>query len=349
MNGTSWQRERIVSGSGPSSSATSTITAYGGRLLEILEQRVGGLGVHQVRAEDEVDAAIGLERPHVQVAPQLADRVDADLVAERLQHVEVGVRAALDAASRRRAARPRARARRGACRPRPARAGGTRARAPRRAPRGGGASPPPAQERSRTSPRISSAISLGGPRAVDLAGSAAGRCPASSRYARSTASRNWPALALDPVALAARAAERRLRRDARAAACGRAAAPLDRGQVQLEHAVDPEPARDALVGERRVEVAVAEHVVAALERRARSRARRARRARPRTAPPRPTARSRRRRAAARERAPRAASRRARASRRPRARRASRACRSSSICVVLPEPSRPSKVTNMRGP
>ena len=44
--------------------------------------------------EDEVHAAVGLERPHVQVAPQLADRVDADLVAERLQHVQIGVRAA---------------------------------------------------------------------------------------------------------------------------------------------------------------------------------------------------------------------------------------------------------------
>jgi hypothetical protein len=31
----------------------------------------------------------------VQVVAQLADRVDPDLVAERLEHVEIGVRAAL--------------------------------------------------------------------------------------------------------------------------------------------------------------------------------------------------------------------------------------------------------------
>ena len=46
-----------------------------------------------VRAEDDVDAPIGLERPHVQVAPELADRVDPDLVAEQLEHVDVRVRA----------------------------------------------------------------------------------------------------------------------------------------------------------------------------------------------------------------------------------------------------------------
>ena len=49
-----------------------------------------------MRPEDEVDAAVGLERPHVQVAPHLADGVDPDLVAQRLEHVEVGVRAPLD-------------------------------------------------------------------------------------------------------------------------------------------------------------------------------------------------------------------------------------------------------------
>ena len=68
------------------------------RLLEVLEQRVGGLVVQRVRAEDEVDAAVGLEGPHVQVVPELADRVDPDLVAERLEHVEIRMRAALDPA-----------------------------------------------------------------------------------------------------------------------------------------------------------------------------------------------------------------------------------------------------------
>ena len=44
----------------------------------------------------EVDAAVGLERAHVQVAPQLADVVDADLVADRLEDVQVRMRAPLD-------------------------------------------------------------------------------------------------------------------------------------------------------------------------------------------------------------------------------------------------------------
>ena len=68
------------------------------RLLEILEQRVGGVLVHPMRVEDEVDAASRLERPHVQVVAQRADVVDADHLAERLEHVEVGMRARLDAA-----------------------------------------------------------------------------------------------------------------------------------------------------------------------------------------------------------------------------------------------------------
>ena len=34
----------------------------------------------------------------MQVAPELADRIDPDLVAERLEHVEVGMRAPLDPA-----------------------------------------------------------------------------------------------------------------------------------------------------------------------------------------------------------------------------------------------------------
>ena len=46
---------------------------------------------------DEVDAARGLERAHVQVAAQLPHVVDADLVADRLEDVQVGMRAALDA------------------------------------------------------------------------------------------------------------------------------------------------------------------------------------------------------------------------------------------------------------
>ena len=67
------------------------------RLLEILQERVGRVLVERVGAEDEVDAPVGLERPHVEVAPQLADVVDADLLAERLENVEVGMAAARDA------------------------------------------------------------------------------------------------------------------------------------------------------------------------------------------------------------------------------------------------------------
>ena len=66
------------------------------RLLEILEQRVRGLLVQQVRAGDEVDAPVGFERAHVQVASHLSHGVDADLLAERLEHIEVGMRAASD-------------------------------------------------------------------------------------------------------------------------------------------------------------------------------------------------------------------------------------------------------------
>ncbi len=49
-----------------------------------------------MRAEDEIDAPVGLEGTHVQVAPELADRIDPDLVAERLEHVDVGMSPPLD-------------------------------------------------------------------------------------------------------------------------------------------------------------------------------------------------------------------------------------------------------------
>ena len=50
-----------------------------------------GVVVHQVGAEDEVDAPVRLERPHVQVAVQRADLVDADHLAERLERIDVGM------------------------------------------------------------------------------------------------------------------------------------------------------------------------------------------------------------------------------------------------------------------
>ena len=61
------------------------------RLLEVLEERIGGVLVHQLGREDQVDAPIGLERPHVEVAAQLADRVDPDHLSECVELVEVGM------------------------------------------------------------------------------------------------------------------------------------------------------------------------------------------------------------------------------------------------------------------
>ena len=48
--------------------------------------------------EEEVDAALGLERPQVQVVVELADDVDPDHVAERLDDPQVGVGALDDPA-----------------------------------------------------------------------------------------------------------------------------------------------------------------------------------------------------------------------------------------------------------
>ena len=68
------------------------------RLLEILQQRVGGVLVQQVRVGDHVDAPLGLVRAHVQVAVQRSHLVDPDHLAERLEQEEVGVRPGLHAA-----------------------------------------------------------------------------------------------------------------------------------------------------------------------------------------------------------------------------------------------------------
>ena len=48
--------------------------------------------------EQEVDAALGLERPQVEVVVELADDVDADHVAERLDDPQIGMRAIDDPA-----------------------------------------------------------------------------------------------------------------------------------------------------------------------------------------------------------------------------------------------------------
>src|SRR4029450_10514293 len=68
-----------------------------GRLLQVLEQRVGSVGIEQVGVEDQGDAAVALERTHVQVAAEFADVVDPDLVAVRLEHVQVGMGTTLGA------------------------------------------------------------------------------------------------------------------------------------------------------------------------------------------------------------------------------------------------------------
>ena len=113
----------------------------GGRFLEILEQRVGGVLVHQMRAEHKVDAPVGLERPHVEVAAQLADRVDPDHLAERVELVQVGV----NRARRAEQLLPEgARERPFADPGRPVEEVGVRP-APRRAPLRGGALPPSAR------------------------------------------------------------------------------------------------------------------------------------------------------------------------------------------------------------
>ena len=113
--------------------------------------------------------------------------------------------------------------------------------------------------------------------------------------------------------------------------------------------LDAEPARDPLVDDRRVDVAVADDPRPALERRADHHARRARRAPTRTAPPRPTGSSR----ARAGRASRIASpsgvppgSRVATTSSPLSRSQSA---SSAAWVVFPDPSGPSKVMNTRAP
>ena len=153
-------------------------------------------------------------------------------------------------------------------------------------------------------------------------------------------------LALDPVAAERRGAPAAVAADRGGGrTCGRA-----RGRhrdVQLEHALDAEAARDALVHERRVDDSGRRRRPRRVRAPAGSRARRAPRVPRRRAPPLPTATSRRRRAAARGSARRAACLPARVSPRRRDPRRRGCPRRSSACVDFPDPSTPSKVTNMR--
>ena len=174
---------------------------------------------------------------------------------------------ALDARGRRRAARRRTRSPRAACRPRPGRGRGTRAPAPRRARPRGGAWPPPAQESSRSVHR-------------DLLGDLAR--PAACRRRRDPLREQLGELAVGGVdaalelvasrsirsPLGADAARAPRRVEQRAGTSGRAAGRRVACRFSSSTRSTPEPARDALVGERRVEVAVADHVGAAREGRA---------------------------------------------------------------------------------
>ena len=95
-NGTSWHRDLIVSGSGPSSLATSTMTAYGGGSSRSLSSASAASSFMACASSNDVDPPVRLERAHVQVAPQLAHGVDPDHLSERLQDVQVGMRAPCD-------------------------------------------------------------------------------------------------------------------------------------------------------------------------------------------------------------------------------------------------------------
>ena len=158
----------------------------------------------------------------------------------------------------------------------------------RRAPRAGGASPRAAQKRSRSRPRITSAISSGRERrrrrVDDPVREQLGQLAVGAR--RPSAGARRP-----------RARAGRCRRPRRRRLAGRASrrkvrsgrSPSVAVQVELEHAVDAEAARDALVGEGRVDVAVGDHVAPRVERGPDHLPRRARRARRRRGPPRPRA------------------------------------------------------------
>ena len=297
---------------GPRSSATRTIDRVRRRLLEVLEQRVGGVLVHPVGAEDEVDAPVRASNGRM-CRSRRSSRivVDPDLVAERLEHVQVGMRAPLDprrVAEQLPGERER---RRAASRPR----GGPWSRYACAGPSASAAREQalrllPAQaSRSKLSTDEGRDL-VGGTRPVDARRCAAGR----PRRARGRPGRRGrgsrPPRARSGPGRRRSAAARRGVDEQEEGGVGEQAA--DDGEVQLEHPVEPEPAGDALVGERRVDVAVADDVRAALERRPDHLAPRAPHAPPRRAPPRPTARSPARRAPARGRARRAPSRRARA-------------------------------------
>ena len=92
-NSTTWQRDTIVGSTRSSLSVTRRNTTYDGRLLDALEQLVGGRGVQVLDLGDDPDAAGGRERLEAEVGDDRLDLLDADQVALALEHVEVGVHA----------------------------------------------------------------------------------------------------------------------------------------------------------------------------------------------------------------------------------------------------------------
>ena len=94
-NGTSWQRERIVSGNGPRSSATRTITAYGGGSSRSFNSASAASSFIVSAPNTRYTRRDASNGRMCRSCRSVADVVDADLVAERLEHVQVGMGAPL--------------------------------------------------------------------------------------------------------------------------------------------------------------------------------------------------------------------------------------------------------------
>ena len=91
-----WQRLSMVGSSARPVVADQHEHGVLRRLLQRLEQRVGGVAPHRLGLADQVRPPRRLERPQVQVAAQLADLVDQDRLALRLDDVQVGVLLGVD-------------------------------------------------------------------------------------------------------------------------------------------------------------------------------------------------------------------------------------------------------------
>ena len=345
-NGTSWQRDRIVSGSGPSSSATSTIVAYAGGSSRSLSSASAASSFIRCASNSR----------YTRRSPSNG-RMCRSWCRSRIRSMRIispsasitrrsGCTPAPHALARRRAAPP-ANASAAVRLPDARRAVeeiGVRVPAGERR-RRAGASPRPAQERTRTAPRISSAICLGRARARRRRRTAPGTAPRARRTpSRSARRKSTPSRSIRSSSPPMPAPPPRPRRAA-GGSVRSGSSPPTTAQVEVEHPLEPEPAPDALVGDRRVEVAVADDDRAARERRPDHlldvlRARR--RVQRRLGPRRDVA------AVEQQLADRLAERcpaRLARERRPRGRPRAGASASSRACVVLPQPSRPSKVTN----